>query len=282
MGEDKVIGIDKDRARDVDLAHEAGLGYEGIIREVDIAEKKVMLRSQGIQTATLSELETKIIERKEAETQSRRDFLTGLKNRRAFEEDFNNIVGGVRRSIRSDELRRKDESGYSADVREDVYGIAVVALDLNSLKEINDGWGHKAGDDSLKLVAGVLRGILRPGDQIYRLGGDEFVVVFRFADKETASKALYGDSGDEQSTGIIERVNTKLRSNISELGYDMAKIPDWGGTFAAGLSVRSYDQLKDQLKEREDGNLTIEELRMEMMREADDEMYKDKSRIQGW
>ncbi|MFW3168476.1 putative bifunctional diguanylate cyclase/phosphodiesterase [Geodermatophilus sp. CPCC 206100] len=90
------------------------------------------------------------VSRKEALT----DELTGLANRRAVLRRLGDLLGG---------------------------GVPVVfgLLDLNKFKEVNDGLGHAAGDDLLRLVAQRIDPLLGPGDLLGRLGGDEFAIVAR-------------------------------------------------------------------------------------------------------
>ena len=84
------------------------------------------------------------------------DFLTGLYNRRWFEREL------------SREVERASRYGTPG---------AVLILDLDHFKDINDSLGHKAGDDLLKGVAGLLKHRARKADVLARLGGDEFALL---------------------------------------------------------------------------------------------------------
>jgi len=84
------------------------------------------------------------------------DALTGLSNRVLFAEQLAGMV---------------DRLGDTAEV------VAVLCLDLDRFKEVNDTLGHPVGDELLRQVAARLRSKVRPTDTLSRLGGDEFAVI---------------------------------------------------------------------------------------------------------
>ena len=113
-----------------------------------------------------------IRERKEAEADIRRlalhDALTGLPNRRAFAARLD------------EEIVAAGETGGH---------LALLCLDLDRFKEVNDLFGHAAGDKMLKNVARCISGILGEGQMLARLGGDEFAIIApRLARPEEASR----------------------------------------------------------------------------------------------
>ena len=79
------------------------------------------------------------------------DSLTGVANRRAFD-------------------RAVESMGRTGDDRR----VAVLLVDLDTFKQVNDTHGHAAGDAVLRAVAAVLAGLVRDGDLVARIGGDEF------------------------------------------------------------------------------------------------------------
>jgi diguanylate cyclase (GGDEF)-like protein/PAS domain S-box-containing protein len=94
------------------------------------------------------------------------DALTGARNRRRFERDVSEQVGRARR-----------------------YGeqAALLIIDVDGFKQINDEHGHKAGDRALKEIAAVLKQRLRDTDVIARIGGDEFAVLLPYAGADQAA-----------------------------------------------------------------------------------------------
>src|SRR5690606_6528857 len=89
------------------------------------------------------------------------DHLTGLPNRQMFHEELKTA------------MERADHSSR---------GMALIYLDLDFFKEVNDSLGHDKGDELLKEVARRLSRSVRSGDLVARLGGDEFTVILTNGD----------------------------------------------------------------------------------------------------
>src|SRR3954453_2617180 len=92
-------------------------------------------------------------ERAQFEALAHEDPLTGLPNKRAFDDRLD------------PELRR---------AAREYYPVALVVLDLDRFKQINDTWGHPVGDEALVKLAQYVEAELRAGDICGRVGGDEF------------------------------------------------------------------------------------------------------------
>ncbi|WJH30269.1 sensor domain-containing diguanylate cyclase [Paenibacillus sp. CC-CFT742] len=92
---------------------------------------------------------------------ARTDVLTGMTNRRTFEEVIQQWID--------------EQTPFS-----------MIVLDIDRFKSINDTFGHHAGDEVLKHIAGLIRLAVRPQDVSSRFGGEEFVVLLRHTGAETA------------------------------------------------------------------------------------------------
>ena len=153
------------------------------------------------------EQEREIVRRIAAESRSHMlantDALTGLANRRQFERALKETVNSPPGAGRVH---------------------AVLALDLNKFKRINDVYGHPVGDDVLVIVAQRLSAAMRDGDLLARLGGDEFAVIARHL------------AGAEGATSIANRILKALESPIEVgsnryrvgSGIGLALVPDDG------------------------------------------------------
>lgn len=124
--------------------------------------------------------------------------------------------------------------------RREPHGGALMFIDLDNFKNINDTEGHAVGDELLKEVARRLRTTLRAGDTVARLGGDEFIVMVSGLDDET-----------EQASIVVERIANKLLQALGEpyllKGRVFHSTPSIG---IALLDVGIHD--KDELLKRAD------------------------------
>lgn len=120
--------------------------------------------------------------------QALHDALTGLPNRALFADRLGHALTRV-------------ERGES--------GVAVLFMDLDNLKVVNDSLGHTAGDQLLIALAGRLRGCLRPVDTVARLGGDEFTIL------------LEDVVDTEAPTQLAERIAELLREPFVLSGRDV-------------------------------------------------------------
>lgn len=148
------------------------------------------------QLARLEELATK-------------DPLTGLDNRRGLHEK---MEMGRPPKDRAPELREKQKPA------------AVLVLDIDNFKTVNDVYGHKAGDEILKRAARTLTETVRRGDYVCRWGGEEFVVVFRNAtaqdiiDKFHGGRTIAGLSFETEANG--EKTGITFSGGVTELTAD--------------------------------------------------------------
>lgn len=137
------------------------------------------------------------------------DALTGLGNRRALEREL------ARAMLRA---RRLDHS------------LALLYLDVDELKTVNDRFGHSAGDETLRVVANVTRACSREGtDSGYRVGGDEFVLV-----------VLTDHVGAEVLAGRIRQgfaTRSPYESTVSVGAIE------WDGAMSAGELLSEADRL---------------------------------------
>ena len=154
------------------------------------------------------------LNRADAEASTRRqaleDPLTGLANRAFLTAHVERELGAARR-------------GEGA--------VALVLLDLDRFKDVNDTLGHAAGDELLRQVAARLRERMRSGDVVARLGGDEFVV---------AGRQL---QGEEDAPGLAQRVVAVFAEPFVVAGRELVVRPSVGVAVAAGAEPASAEGL---------------------------------------
>ena len=161
----------------------------------DWAAMALALAMTAVVVVTLRERADQLLRRLEG--QALADPLTGLANRRSFDDELHIAGAWAERTGRP---------------------LALVTVDLDYFKAINDTYGHAVGDQALQAVAGALRSVAEREDVVARLGGDEFVMLLR-ADRRGALRTIsaLGDS----VAGL-----TELPSGPPGLSIGLAVLPD--------------------------------------------------------
>ena len=153
--------------------------------------------------------------------------------RKAFERQlqqmaFHDALTGLpNRALLTDRLERA-----LARAERQISRVAVLFIDIDNFKLINDGLGHEAGDRLLVAFADGLRGCIRSGDTAARLGGDEFILL------------LEEVSGSEEATDVADRIAALLRAPISVGDRDVIVTASIG----VALSTPHHDRTESVLR----------------------------------
>ncbi len=178
--------------------------------EQAISPRGAALAEQLIREAAISLENARLYD--EIHNQAFRDSLTGLANRMLFHDRVSHAL---------DRLRGRSPNQ-----------VAVLFLDLDHFKLLNDQFGHSRGDEVLRGVADRVRAAIRPGDTAARLGGDEFAILLSDIDDA------------ETAVGVAERVLEGLATDI-EVGESMTRV---GASIGIALSRTDGDTVDDLLR----------------------------------
>lgn len=161
-------------------------------KNLESGQSEVLILEQKIQT-----LEEEL---KESQVNNRKDHLTKTLNRRSLEEEL----------IKIENKFKRDKRDY-----------AIVFFDIDHFKDVNDVYGHEAGDIILKTFASLLMKLTRDTDTIGRYGGEEFIAILDYKNNEELYK-------------YIERIKSVVTRN--KFIYREQKIEI---KFSAGVEIRS-------------------------------------------
>ena len=228
---------DRDRVMgEIELHHKGAIAHfecEHLMKHRDgsfrwYLSRGLAMRGDGGKVYRMAGSQTDVTKRKSAEVQLRHealhDSLTNLPNRALLTDHLSMAIAHTR--------RRRD------------YQFAVLFVDIDRFKVVNDSLGHVVGDQLLVGVARRIQALLRPSDTVARLGGDEFVILIE-------------DIADlRDATRVATRVHLSLEKPFQLGTYEVTTTASIG----IALSATGYDQPE------------------QILRDADTAMYRAKSR----
>jgi diguanylate cyclase (GGDEF)-like protein len=157
--------------------------------------------------------------------EARTDYLTGLANRPEFERSMDRAVASAQRHKRR---------------------LALMMIDLDGLKEINDTYGHHVGDEAIRVLAQELQRAVRATDTCGRLGGDEFGVAMPEADERDARD-----------------IATRVRESLEHLSVEKLPVPV---EFSIGITAWRPGMDWQAMYESADKNLYVDKRRRQAAR----------------
>jgi diguanylate cyclase (GGDEF)-like protein len=162
---------------------------------------------------TFLDISDRKLAEEELRHQALHDALTGLPNRTLFTERLDQAVQRV----------RLDPSQL----------FAVLFIDLDRFKVINDSLGHLVGEQLLVQIAHILRRHIRAIDTVARLGGDEFVILLEHI------------TGLPEAIHVVERIQADIRAPFTVMGHTVFTTASLGIALASPSYTRGEDMLRD-------------------------------------
>ncbi|TVP93515.1 MAG: GGDEF domain-containing protein [Pseudomonadaceae bacterium] len=188
-----------------------GIGWAGALRANVLQRKQFALfqQSQQLNTELIREIEMRKRLQEQLQHQATTDALTGLNNRHQYEHLFAHELS---RSLRQQQP------------------MSLAIIDLDHFKQVNDTWGHSAGDEVLRKVAQLCRDNFREVDILGRLGGEEFVVMLP-------------DTALEQAIAVGQRFIDKLAATPIDIGSQQIQVTATMGVITRQANETSLEGL---------------------------------------
>ncbi|MBX5461335.1 MAG: EAL domain-containing protein [Steroidobacteraceae bacterium] len=210
---------------------------DGSLLDVDVAANHVTSDAREVLAITMSDvtlrrkIESQLLEKQQhLDHLAHHDQLTGLPNRHYLAAHLPEAIADARRTGSS---------------------LAVLFLDLDRFKHINDSRGHEVGDQLLKTVAQRIRSTVRTEDVVVRMGGDEFIVVL----KNVKTPKLVNDTAVRINEALAAPVVVDGRPLVTTVSIGVSLYPRDGTDM--GELLRRSDTAMYQAKDRGRNNFQL-------------------------
>lgn len=199
MGRELIAGKEKGNAQYRFVAMDGSIHWHQFVYRVWFDRRGLPRECYGM----IIPIDQQMKEISKLQMQVEKDPLTGVLNRMAFEFYVNHC--------------------FSGELKEDSH--ALLLLDLDDFKQINDGYGHVLGDHALITTAGILKTCVRNSDYVGRLGGDEFAVFLKSVSQEQAAKKA------GEICEALEKAEMKSNEAMATCSIGIACFPKDGSDF---------------------------------------------------
>lgn len=186
--------------------------FDGTLVPTHLTVSRLSVDSEVAYTGLIRDISERVAFEQELAYQANHDALTGLPNRNVLSEELDRAL------LRSAET---------------LAPLALLFLDLDRFKQVNDTLGHQAGDDLLCQVTSRSRIALRPSDLLSRFGGDEFVILAE------------GLRGEADALALGERVREALDEPFIIGGQEVFTSVSVGIVVASGVDLNAEELLAD-------------------------------------
>ena len=210
--------------------------YARQIRETDdLAQLDRLLRELMQETRVM---QADVLRSRDELIETRRKVQDYEDRIRKLEAELSQVSGKIREDQLTQALNRRGlEETYDVELARCArksLPLCVALLDIDNFKQLNDRYGHKAGDDALVHLVAVVRDTLRPSDSVARIGGEEFVI-------------LLPEAGIDEAAGIMRRVQRSLTRRFFLANNERLLI-----TFSAGVALHDGAESRDSVIARAD------------------------------
>jgi diguanylate cyclase (GGDEF)-like protein/PAS domain S-box-containing protein len=199
-----------------------GVRKDGSALPLDVSLAATSVGGNELFTVIARDATIRKLHEDQLEHQATHDPLTGLANRKLFDELL------IRAVFRAERSRR---------------AIAVLYLDLDGFKDVNDVFGHQAGDRVLSETSRRLEAVIRPGDIAARMGGDEFVVL--------CENLVTPDDAEKIATRIVQAVGKPIpvaagvATVTASVGIAIGSLGESAGSIVARADEAMYRTKQD-------------------------------------
>lgn len=175
-----------------------------------------------------------------------------------YQANHDQLTGVANRSLLMDRLSAAVRQSHSRGEP-----AAIVFVDLDGFKWVNDTWGHPAGDEVLRVVADRLSALVRPTDTVARVGGDEFVILCSGINEERAEQLGYEIRAAVSQPIAIHAGQASVGASVGVLTTNATSLPGEQDTdFIADDLLRHADLAMYQAKRAGGGVQTTRQIRL--------------------